>query len=48
MLRKNVADDSLFFLLLFSEKIRIENSCELSIMEMIHMNCQALFSLKKQ
>ena len=31
---------------LFSEKIRFDISCESSARQMIHMKCQALFSLK--
>ena len=50
MPRKIVADDSLFFLFLFlycfPEKIRLDISCESSARQMIHMQCQALSSLK--
>ena len=41
------ADDSLKYFH-FSEKIRLDISCELSAEQMIHMKCQVLFSLKKK
>ena len=41
------AADGIFeiFCLYFSEKIKFDISCESSAQQMIHMTCQALFSL---
>ena len=47
MLSRFVADEILKFDCYFSEKIRLDISCELSARQMIHMKYQALFSLKK-
>ena len=44
-LSKMVADNIIIF---FSDKIRLDISCELSTELTIHMQCQALFSLKKK
>ena len=41
------ADDILNFSFLFSEKIRLDMSCELSAWQMIHMKC-LIFSEKQQ
>ena len=35
-----------FFFYCFSDRIKLDSSCELSARQTIHMNCQALFSLK--
>ena len=43
---KTAADDILFFFHYFSEKIRLDISCELSARQTVHMKCQALFPLK--
>ena len=47
MQSKIVADNIVFFYY-FSEKIKLGISCESSARQMIHMKCQALFSLKKK
>ena len=47
MLSRFVADEILKFDCYFSEKIRLDISCELSARQMIHMKYQALSSLKK-
>ena len=43
MLSKIVAGDISFFYCYFSEKIRLDISCESSAVQTIHMKCQALF-----
>ena len=43
-----VADNILNTYLLFAEKMRLGISCESSAGQMIHMKCQALFSLKEK
>ena len=40
------ADHILFFYFHFSEKMKLDFSCESSAQQMVHMKCQALFSLK--
>ena len=37
---------SIFFFINFQRKVRLGISCELSARQTIHMQCQALFSLK--
>ena len=44
-LDKIVADSILNFFI-FQRKTRLNISCELSVRQIIHMKCQALFSLK--
>ena len=39
------ADDIFIFMRIFSVKIRIDISCELSAKQTIHMKCQSLFCL---
>ena len=43
-----LADNNLKLILYFSEKLRLDISCELSARQTIHMKCQFLFSLKKK
>ena len=49
MLSKIVAGNILIIILFFfSGKLGLGISCELSALQMIHMKCQALFSLKNE
>ena len=48
MSSKIVAVNILFFYYYFSEKIRLDISCESSARQMIHMKYQALISLKNK
>ena len=46
-LSRIVAKNILIFSLLYFRKIRFGISCESGVMQIIHMKCQALFSLTK-
>ena len=48
VLNKIEADDILIILNYFTEKIRLEISCESSASQMMHMKCPVLFSSKKK
>ena len=47
-LSKIEADNILNLFYYFSEKIRLGVSCKLSTRQLIHMKCQAVFSLKNK